>query len=149
MLRRPAARRALAAVLVAAAASALAACAPDTKAEGPDPMTCPVIDSRDWAAWVNAMPGVDAQRTLIVTGEIDLPTPGYAVSLETGVADRSLRPVQELLLILAPPTDPVGQVVTPTPVRFETPAIAPEYRGVRVRCGDTLIADITDVPVAQ
>lgn len=112
-------------------------------------MTCPVIDSRDWAAWVNAMPGVDAQRTLIVTGEIDLPTPGYAVSMQTGVADRSMRPVQELLLILEPPQDLVTQVVTPTPVRFDGTAIAPEYSGVRVRCGDTLIADITDVPVAQ
>lgn len=111
--------------------------------------SCPVIDSRDWAAWVNAMPGPDAVRTLIVTGEVDMPTPGYSIDITLGPADRMMPPGQYLDLSVTPPDGMVAQVVTPMPVRFETPAVYPEYRKIVVRCGGTLLAEITDVPVAH
>lgn len=110
---------------------------------------CPVIDSRDWKAWVNAMPGPGAEATLIVEGAVDMPTPGYAFSWEAGMADRSMVPTQRLHLTAAAPEGMVAQVITTETVRYEGPAIAKEYRAVMVVCGDEVIADITDVMTAE
>ena len=41
------------------------------------PETCDVLESRDWAAWVNLMPGPDATPTIHVTGKVDVRTGGY------------------------------------------------------------------------
>ena len=70
--------------------AALAGACQTTPTPPPQASNCPVIEGRNWSAHINAMPGPNAQRTLIVSGEVDLPTPGYAVSLTTGAADREL-----------------------------------------------------------
>ena len=111
--------------------------------------SCPVIDSRDWQAWINAMPGPDAKPMLIVIGEVDMPTPGYTIAITLGPMDRMMPPGQYLDLSATAPDGMVAQVVTPTPVRFETPAVYSEYRKIVVRCGGTLLAEITDVPTAH
>lgn len=111
--------------------------------------SCPVIESRAWAAWVNAMPGPGATKQLIATGEIVLPTPGYEATLTAGAADRSATPVQQLILELTPPSGPVAQVLTTQNVRYQGPAISMQYRAVRIMCGGQMLAEITDVPVAQ
>lgn len=111
--------------------------------------SCPVVESRAWAAWVNAMPGPGATRQLIATGEIVLPTPGYKVTLTAGAADRSATPVQQLILDLTPPSGPVAQVLTTEGVRYQGPAISMQYRAVRIMCGGQMLAEITDVPIAQ
>ena len=111
--------------------------------------SCPVVESRAWAAWVNAMPGPGATRELIATGEIVLPTPGYRATLSAGAADRSATPVQQLILDLTPPSGPVAQVLTTESVRYQGPAISMRYRAVRIMCGGQMLAEITDVPVAQ
>lgn len=41
-----------------------------------------VLRTRDWAAWINLMPGPDTTPTLYVTGEVELPMGGYEVRLE-------------------------------------------------------------------
>ena len=110
---------------------------------------CPLIESRAWAAWVNAMPGPGATRQLIVTGEIVLPTPGYQITLTAGAADRSATPVQQLILNAAPPSGVVAQVLTTESVRYQGPAISMQYRGVRILCGGKMLTEIMDVPVAQ
>ncbi|WP_375207202.1 hypothetical protein [Hyphococcus sp.] len=123
---------------------------PETGApDGDDAMACPVIDSRDWAAWVNAMPGPDAKLTLHVAGEIDLPTPGYDISWQAGMADRSMTPVQRLILNLTPPDGMVAQVITTETVKYEGPALVENYGGVIVMCGGAPLAEITDVTVAR
>ncbi len=134
----------------------LAACVADEEPAPPPPAyepprgsACAVIESRTWAAWVNAMPGPKAANTLIVTGEIVLPTPGYTATLTAGMADRSARPVQQLILTLTPPDGVVAQVLTPTSVRYEGPAISQQYSGVRIMCGGAMLTEIDDVPVAQ
>lgn len=135
---------------VAFALTALTNCQPiDEPADEPPRAACAVIESRAWAAWVNAMPGPGATRELIATGEIVLPTPGFKVSLTAGAADRSATPVQQLILDLTPPSGPVAQVLTTESVRYQGPAISMRYRGVRIMCGGTMLAEITDVPVAQ
>lgn len=141
---------------IAAASFALAAltnCQPIDEPDGAPPppkgAACAVIESRGWAAWVNAMPGPGATRQLIATGEIVLPTPGYKVAVTAGAADRSATPVQQLILDLTPPSGPVAQVLTTESVRYQGPAISMTYRGVRIMCGGAMLAEITDVPVAQ
>lgn len=140
---------------VAITLSAVVACAPIEAPEPVDPplpppvSSCPVIESRTWAAWVNAMPGPKAANTLIVTGEIVLPTPGYTATLTAGMADRSARPVQQLILTLTPPDGVVAQVLTPTSVRYEGPAISQQYSGVRIMCGGAMLTEIDDVVVAR
>ncbi len=114
----------------------------------PQASNCPVIDGRNWSAHINAMPGPNAQRTLIVSGEVDLPTPGYAVSLTAGAADRSAIPVQQIVLTANGLGGIVPQVVTTYPVRYDGPAIAQQYRAVRVMCAGRQLAEL-DVTVAH
>ncbi len=152
--------------LSCAALLSLAACAPsndpeeDTSAvaaiEGeevmmpaPQDADCPVIESRNWSAWVNAMPGPDAKLTLHVTGDVDLPTPGYEISWREGMADRSATPVQRLMLTLTPPDGMVTQVITTTPVSYEGPALTKTYGGVIVMCGGAPLATIDAVVTAE
>lgn len=110
---------------------------------------CPIMESRDWAAWVNAMPGPSATKELIVTGQVTVPTPGFTIALTAGMADRSATPIQQLILTATPPGSMVPQVLTTMPVRYQGPAISMQYRGVRVMCGGQMLTEITDVPVAR
>lgn len=142
-------------LILACALATLGACTqtatPDSTvadATPPSASNCAVIANRNWSAHVNAMPGPGAQRTLIVAGEVDLPTPGYGVSLDLGPADRSAIPVQQLIVNTTPPSGIVAQVVKPYPVRYEGPAIAEHYRAVRVMCGGAQLAEL-EVSIAQ
>ncbi|MEZ5936778.1 MAG: hypothetical protein R3C52_00995 [Hyphomonadaceae bacterium] len=110
---------------------------------------CPVIESSDWTAWLDKMPGPGAQATLRVSGKVVLPTPGFTLSLTAGMADRSAIPVQTLNLSATPPQEQVIQVLTTETVEFSAPAIAEAYRGVRIRCGDQMLAEITEVETAH
>ena len=136
--------------------AALTACQPideppPANPEPPPPpsASCPVIESSEWAAWVNAMPGPGSTKQLIATGKVVLPTPGYTVTLTAGMADRSATPVQQLILTATPPSGMVTQVLTTQPVRYQGPAISMQYRAIRIMCGGQMLSEITDVPVAQ
>jgi len=128
--------------------------AADTDAPVVGEMACPVLDSSDWAAWVNAMPGPEGP-SLIVTGVVTLPTPGYTVTLEQGSSDRSAQPVQVVRLTLEAPTMNAAQVLTAYDVRFEMPSAAPvdantaPFSGVRVVCGEQELALIEPVDVVH
>ena len=147
-------------LLVIAGVAALAACQPPPAQESETPAPaaetaaadaapangCAVIANRNWTAHINAMPGPNAQRTLNVSGEIDLPTPGYTVTLREGPADRSARPVQQLILDTAPPAEIAAiQVVTPTQVSYQGPALG-AYSAISIMCGGSSIATISDIP---
>lgn len=128
-----------------------------TEAEGAamdNATACPVLNASDWAAWVNAMPGPDGP-SLIVTGVVTLPSPGYSVTLEAGMSDRSARPVQVVQLVAQPPEGAAAQVLSDYDLRFEMASSAPEdgtiapFTAVRVVCGDQEIARIEPVEVAQ
>lgn len=103
---------------------------------------CPVLDSRNWTAWT--APDGDGHR-LTVAGEVDMPTPGYAISWRDGPADRAMPPGLRLHLDAAAPADLVMQVVTPTPVSYSTKADGARYRVVTVLCGGEAIAEIAEV----
>lgn len=113
------------------------------------PAPCPVVDSKDWHAWVNRMPGPDSKPMLIVEGQVTLPTPGYTVTLTLGRADRSATPVQQLILQAAAPSENTLQALTTQTARIDTPAIAAKYKGVQIKCGDKMLAEISDIPDAM
>lgn len=127
--------------LIAALASLpLAACA-TTPGDEPVAM-CP--PSRDWQAWINAMPGPGARPTLIVTGEVDVPR-GMVASLRTGPTDRMMPPGQRFTLELRPGSGPSG----PQQVRGEIAPALPAYREVIVGCEGEAIARISPVETAH
>ncbi len=109
---------------------------------------CPVIESTNWKAWINAMPGPDGPR-LHVTGDVTLPTPGYTAAWTLGPTDRAMPPGQTLNLAFAAPTDMVAQVLTTQEIAYEGEAVYSTYRVIRVVCGETLLAEITDIETAQ
>ncbi|WOI52546.1 hypothetical protein [Parvularcula sp. LCG005] len=111
--------------------------------------SCPIMKSRDWQAWVDAVPGAEAQRTLRISGQVDLPTPGYSWSFKEGVADRSATPRQTLMLELTPPDGMVTQVVTTEQIDYSGPALAPSYRAIVITCQGETIAEVTDVSETQ
>lgn len=118
-------------------------------AEAGETDACPVIESRGWRAWVDAMPNPDAAATLFVEGEVDMPTPGYSFAWEVGMADRSAVPTQRLHIKATPPDGMTAQVVTTETVRYEGPAIAQSYRSVIVMCGEDVLAEATPVLTAR
>ena len=72
-----------------AAAALLTACASETPDETPPDdkdeamaLACPVYDSRDWSAWIDAEPPGPAR--LHIRGKVDLPTPGYTRIMANG-----------------------------------------------------------------
>lgn len=136
--------------LVAGAAALLTACAAvppaaqRPSADGP----CPIVSSSDWAAWVNAMPGPNAQPMLIVTGKVTVPTGGYTF------AWRDLRvaesyPVQVFAELEAlPPDGPATQALDTHDLRGEWP-IAPPVGSVTITCDGTTLARIAPVETAH
>ena len=129
----------------------LAACAPydEPPASAPPADECPVYESRDWQAWINAMPGPNARRTLHIVGEVDMPTPGYSVRLVEGPADRAQPPGLRFRLEATPPDGMVTQVITPTEVRYAQPTPYSQIREIIIGCGDETLVKIDEVPVAQ
>ncbi len=105
-------------------------------------IACPVLDARNWKAWTAPAGG---GHSLTIEGEIDLPTPGYALIWRAGIADRAMPPGLRVHLDAVPPADLVMQVVTPTPVSWSMDGANPQYRVVYVLCGGEAIAEIADV----
>jgi hypothetical protein len=133
------------------AAVALSACTATTTKEAPvaetpapaAPSTCPVLGSRNWQAKLTKPANTPASLT--VTGEVDLPTPGYTITLRQGLTDRAMPPSQQILTEFVPPQGMVTQVVTTEQVSFTLPGALPQYRSVLIRCSDTALATITDI----
>ena len=133
-------------LLTFAAALAVGAC--QAVPQQPALAQCPIIGSSDWAAWVNAMPGLGARPTLIVTGKVTVPTGGYRVEWADFRVAESY-PVQvfgELRVI--PPRDGATQVVTTHEVRGEWPMDQP-VGSVTIRCGNRLLARVSPVETAH
>lgn len=103
---------------------------------------CP--PSRNWSAWVNAMPGPGAVPTLIVTGEVLLPN-GTAATLSPGPTDRMTPPGQHFALIVARGKRPGGWRSVRGEIR---PALA-SYREVLVGCDGATLARISPVERAM
>ncbi|MBB3032651.1 hypothetical protein [Alteriqipengyuania lutimaris] len=136
---------------LAAGTLSLSACAaydaPPTSTPPAD--ECPVYESRDWQAWIDTMPGPGAKPTLHITGEVDMPTPGWSVELIGGPADRMNPPGLRFRLEAEKPDGMTMQVITPTEVRYAETTPYSAIRQIVITCGDEALATITDVPVVQ
>lgn len=135
--------------LLALREAALAAPEPEAEAEAETAAeaeaACPVIDSADWRATLGPVEGAEGPQ-LVVEGRVTLPTPGWTVALEAGMADRSAMPVQRVVLTAAPPQMAVAQVLTDYELRLVTPALAPAYRGVIVDCAGLALVEVGVAP---
>jgi hypothetical protein len=111
---------------------------------GPDPSS-PILDTSDWFAWVDRMPGPQPP-TLFVTGNVTVPTPGYAVRLEVaspqGINPRVL--ILDLKVEALPGVWP--QVVATKQARFELSPYKDTYDSVLVQLPEGAIElDIEEV----
>jgi hypothetical protein len=147
----------LAAILSSAAlaAIALAGCQP---APAPEPtpeaqpappvevvaLPCGIAGQRNWTA-ARARSG--DRQTLTISGEIDLPTPGYGVSLERDPANTSTTTEPRLNLRVIPPSGVQTQVITPHPVYYFAPATG-DYAIVHVMCDGQFVTEIGVAPPA-
>jgi len=114
----------------------------------PVPADCPILGSRNWAAFINAMPGPNARPRLIVTGQVTTPTAGYRPVLRLGQIMQS-QPVRvNVRLNPNPPSGGAAAVVTRHDVRGSWP-MAPPVGAVTIRCGSKVLARINNVETAR
>ena len=104
--------------------------------------SCP-MESHNWQASIDRV--TEDEPRLNISGEVDLPTPGYQVEWQPGILDRKNPPTQRLSISFIPPEGAVIQVITPTEVSFTMPSKILKYSSVAIYCGDKLLADITNV----
>jgi hypothetical protein len=110
---------------------------------------CPIIDSSDWAAWINAMPTVPPRNSgvLIVKGKVTVPTGGYRIEWADFRVAESY-PVQIFAdLRVIPPSGAATQVVTTHEVRGDWP-IDPPVGSLTIRCGERVLARIAPLQAA-
>jgi hypothetical protein len=102
---------------------------------------CPVTAQSGWRAVLRD----GATAALTVSGSIELPTPGYAVSLARDASEAPNIAEPQLTLTLTPPAGMVTQVLTAHPVYYFAPASG-AYTTVRIMCeGQALTA----IPVTR
>lgn len=110
---------------------------------------CDVLDSRDWSAWINRMPGPGAAPTVHVSGKVDVRTGGYTFEWQEGPMDRSAVPALRLKLVAIAPDGMATQAITTQEVKYEAPALSMGYSRVIIGCGGTTLAEITDIMDVQ
>jgi len=111
----------------------------------PQVEACDVLDSRDWAAWINRMPGPGAAPKIHVTGKVDVRSGGYTFTWEQGPLDRSATPALRLKLVPKAPGGMAIMAITTEEVKYEAPALPTGYRSVIIGCGGGTLAEITEI----
>ena len=135
-------------LLILASGLALSSCAAVPPQQVPGQRECGITASSNWAAWVNAMPGPNARPTLIVTGNVAVPTGGYRFEWRDMRVMESY-PVQVAVELDAiPPAGAATQAVVTREVRGQWP-ISPPVGSLTVRCGDRVLARIAPVETAH
>lgn len=115
----------------------------------PAPPECLISSSRDWTAWINRMPGMNAGPMLVVTGKVVTPTGGYQVAFDRYLQVRKGYPAQAFvtLNVASPGGAPASQAQVTHEVRWEWPLREP-IGSVIVSCGDKTLAEITRIQTA-
>jgi hypothetical protein len=121
--------------------------APGTGPGTPLPSSaCAIVNSSDWQAWVDAMPGPDSHPKLIVTGKVTQRNGGRAF-FATQIQAGETSPAQVTADLRAMnPVDPSTGVST-VAVRGEWP-MNPPVGSVTVTCGGQVLAHIAPVGTA-
>ncbi|MEM8832299.1 MAG: hypothetical protein AAGE96_23610 [Cyanobacteria bacterium P01_G01_bin.19] len=103
---------------------------------------CP-MESRNWRASIDRV--AEDEPRLNISGEVDLPTPGYKAEWQPGILDRRNPPSQRISISFIPSEGVVAQVITPTEVSFTMRSPILKYSSVAIYCDDKLLTDIPDV----
>ncbi|MEO7188691.1 MAG: hypothetical protein ABIW58_09850 [Sphingomicrobium sp.] len=125
-----------------------AAAPPSSTPVQPAATSCPIVQSSDWRAWVNAMPGPGSAPTLIVTGKVVVPTGGYRIDWGQPLVMESY-PVQVRVELI--PTRSQGrftQALVTKEVRGEWPMREP-VGALTITCGPKTLARIAPVETAH
>ncbi len=116
----------------------------------PRPPECPITASRDWSAWVNAMPGPGTHGpALVVRGKVVTATGGYQVAFDRTMQIRRGQPPQAFVTLFVAPPEGAGasQAASTHEVRWEWPLNQP-VGSVIVRCGENTLAEISNIQTA-
>lgn len=100
-------------------------------------LPCGVLAQRNWEAELSS----GSPATLTVSGEIDLGTPGYGVSLIRNASETADATSTTLTLSLRAPSGMQPQVVTAHPVRYFAPANG-QFTSVQIACDGALLTTI-------
>lgn len=98
---------------------------------------CPVSAHGDWRAVLRE----GGTPALSVSGSIELPTPGYSVSLARDPSETRSTTEPRLTLSLSPPAGMVTQVLTEHPVYYFAPASG-AYTTIHIICEGQPLTDI-------
>ena len=124
---------------------------PPPMGPGMDPAAgaCPITSSRDWGAWVDAMPGPDARPKLMITGTVTVPSGGYRLEFVPNLQIRESFPAQAVAtLVVFPPQGPATQAIETHDLRWEWP-VNQQIGSVTIRCGRDTLATIAPVETAR
>ncbi len=125
-------------------AAACAAAPPGGKPDGAGRGSTPCYGStRDWRAWVDAMPGPE-RPGLIVTGVVTTPTGGHRTVLTLGPTTRSDPPQQIVNLEIRAQGEIVTAAVVTEEVRARFPAL-PRYGAVVILCNGVEVGRVSPV----
>ncbi len=107
-----------------------------------------MVGAGEWTAHVNAMPGPNARRTLIVTGSIRVkPAARTVLRLDPAVME-SDPPQYSVVLDVRLPRQPTIDMLVRREVRGEWP-IKSSVGAVHIRCGNRIIASVRNPEVAH
>lgn len=114
----------------------------------PLPSPCPIVNSRDWRAWVNVMPGpMNARSTLHVVGKVTLPSGEWVPRFE-GVRVMESYPVQVVVELDAARTSSGVQIPVEREVRGSWQS-EPAVGSVTIVCSGTTLTRISPVETAH
>lgn len=106
---------------------------------------CPAYETRNWRAWIEPINNATGRGQLNITGQIDLPSPGYSINLTLGPMDRRHPPSLRINVAAIPPDDAALAVISSEDVSYsvETPVL--HYRSIHILCGERQLAELLDV----
>ncbi len=110
---------------------------------------CPVIESKNWHAWIDPKPSGQDSFVLNISGDIDLPTPAYQVTLTAGPMNRKMPPDQRFDLQAKPTGGMAAQVITLVPVRYREATPYSHYGSIMIFCDGQELATIRDVTIME
>lgn len=107
-------------------------------------MNCPVLESSDWNAWLNKIPGTES-ASLNISAKVVLPSAGYNISLVNGPLDRRQPPTQRVRLDIVKPVSPSRVSPVTQDLVGKLPAFTKSYHSIMIICGDKVLENITDI----
>lgn len=101
---------------------------------------CPIISSTNWSATV--VINNQGESKLSISGDVELPNPGYAVTFERAIVDRQLTPKLHFTIKTERLSGFYIQAITPMSLEHSAPEATTQYRSIVIHCGEQIIATI-------